>query len=655
MTTIKSVNFDPSIIKGWTKDAEDAQGIAWMDDPADTNYLLLKQFFDHHCGLPIDDLAALRDSIRVYANERGGGLISCDLLEEKGVPLIRIVEKMPMQPHGMAYEGTLYVAGKDTTFIFRTVCLERGTTGARDNSVLAICFSQGVVQFDPKTKSMAGWTRDPYDPGGVYPSMPNLSEDERYDSQFPDHPLSRCRRLLRKLETSLQFDEEFLAEFKVKEEEEQESKFEIEQRQVEAELERRAEAERQRQARLDAEVELERKASAEREQEAEKERAERERQAAADVEQQAQAELVAAAELEAAAQLERLAAAQKDERQAAAELARKAELERQAGADLERAAAEREAAAEVEKTAPRSRSMSLGWSQQERQAAAEVERQPEAEVERQPDAEAERQPEVLPPSPKSDRVRLDEDITAVITSAHAGDVDAQFQLGKAYRDGKGVGQDSEDAVFWFRKSAKNGYAQAQYTLGEVYDTGDLVKKDVEEAIRWHRMAADQGHLQAQINLGCLLEKRDAEEEALQWFRKAAQQGEKNESGYGQSNYGRCLLYGIGGEQNFAEAVKWLKEAVKLNVDNDSALYMLGGCYDNGDGVEQDYVRAFDLYRRAAELNYGMAQYEAGKCYLDGRGVKKQRQKAIEWFEKASENGHEKAAKQLELLKEESQL
>ncbi len=36
--------------------------------------------------------------------------------------------------------------------------------------------------------------------------MPNIAEQECYDAQFPDHPLSRLRRFHARIEASLQFD-----------------------------------------------------------------------------------------------------------------------------------------------------------------------------------------------------------------------------------------------------------------------------------------------------------------------------------------------------------------------------------------------------------------------------------------------------------------
>jgi TPR repeat protein len=76
--------------------------------------------------------------------------------------------------------------------------------------------------------------------------------------------------------------------------------------------------------------------------------------------------------------------------------------------------------------------------------------------------------------------------------AQSGDAQAQFELGRAYEEGKGVQQDDERAVEWFRKSADQKYAQAQNSLGVMYALGRGVQQDKEEAVRWYKKAAKQG-------------------------------------------------------------------------------------------------------------------------------------------------------------------
>ena len=85
--------------------------------------------------------------------------------------------------------------------------------------------------------------------------------------------------------------------------------------------------------------------------------------------------------------------------------------------------------------------------------------------------------------------------------AEQGDAEAQFCMGVRYTNGRGVEQDDEEAVKWYRKAAEQGNASAQCNLGWCYDNGEGVEQDYEEAAKWYRKAAEQGNASAQYNLG----------------------------------------------------------------------------------------------------------------------------------------------------------
>lgn len=136
---------------------------------------------------------------------------------------------------------------------------------------------------------------------------------------------------------------------------------------------------------------------------------------------------------------------------------------------------------------------------------------------------------------------------------------AAYALGKFYRDGVHILQDTEQAKGWFLKAAVAGneYAQyalgkmllekepvtalqwleiaanqgnqfAQYTLGKMYLTGDIVKKDIAKALEHLEASANRGNQFAQYTLGKLFlsgtEVHMDREQARMWFEKAAAQG-----------------------------------------------------------------------------------------------------------------------------------
>jgi len=59
--------------------------------------------------------------------------------------------------------------------------------------------------------------------------------------------------------------------------------------------------------------------------------------------------------------------------------------------------------------------------------------------------------------------------------AEGGDADAQFNLGQAYRLGRGVQLDLSAAKVWFERAARSGHVDAETTLGLLtFQNGDRV-------------------------------------------------------------------------------------------------------------------------------------------------------------------------------------
>jgi hypothetical protein len=55
-------------------------------------------------------------------------------------------------------------------------------------------------------------------------------------------------------------------------------------------------------------------------------------------------------------------------------------------------------------------------------------------------------------------------------------------------------------------------------------------------------------------------------------------------------------------------------------------------------VPQDFAKAAEFYRRAADLGVAEAAFYLGNLYRDGRGVTRDREAAYRWYRKAAEQG-----------------
>lgn len=217
-------------------------------------------------------------------------------------------------------------------------------------------------------------------------------------------------------------------------------------------------------------------------------------------------------------------------------------------------------------------------------------------------------------------------ISELAQHAESGDAQAQFELGRAYEDGKGVAQDDEQAVQLFRKSADQGNARAQNALGVMYALGRGVQRDKEEAVRWYKKAAKQGLAEALYNV------------AISYY---------NGEGVGEdisAAYAWMMLAQSKGDPQAAEAVKRI--AGELRAGLSVSKFQLARMYETGEEIPQDPARAIDLYRQIAgddhNFRNGIAQFRLCQMYDNGIGVAKGFAQAKSWCRQAAKQGNASA-------------
>ncbi|NJC06002.1 hypothetical protein GGQ97_001795 [Sphingomonas kaistensis] len=99
----------------------------------------------------------------------------------------------------------------------------------------------------------------------------------------------------------------------------------------------------------------------------------------------------------------------------------------------------------------------------------------------------------------------------------------------------------EKAVAIWRPLAAKGQADAAFNLGQAYKLGRGVPADLAEAQRFYEQAARAGHLEAQTSLGLLLFQNGNRTAALRWLKQAAESGEPR----AMLVYGTALFNGDG--------------------------------------------------------------------------------------------------------------
>ncbi|RHR08191.1 sel1 repeat family protein [Pseudoflavonifractor sp. AF19-9AC] len=138
----------------------------------------------------------------------------------------------------------------------------------------------------------------------------------------------------------------------------------------------------------------------------------------------------------------------------------------------------------------------------------------------------------------------------------AGFTIAAHQLGKCWRDGRGVLPDDKKAELWFQCGAEAGHDFSQYALGKLLQR----QKRIDEAVSWYEKAAVQGNSYAAYQLGKLyLQGEQVQKDvakALEYLTQGAEQGNQ----YAQYTLGKLYLMGEEVAQDREQAYSWLSES-----------------------------------------------------------------------------------------------
>jgi hypothetical protein len=130
-------------------------------------------------------------------------------------------------------------------------------------------------------------------------------------------------------------------------------------------------------------------------------------------------------------------------------------------------------------------------------------------------------------------------------------------LGDAYRGGHfGLVQSDKKAAKIWKRAVELGNVEAMWQLGGMYVNGRGVKLHKKKAERLYRAAADRGDAVGQCRLGAFLYFDEKFEEAFRYYALAADQGLT----LAEANLGLCYKNGKGTEVDLGKARYWLERA-----------------------------------------------------------------------------------------------
>jgi len=226
-------------------------------------------------------------------------------------------------------------------------------------------------------------------------------------------------------------------------------------------------------------------------------------------------------------------------------------------------------------------------------------------------------------------------------------IEAVNYLGSMYETGKGVEQNYEKAIKYYKMAIEGCNGSAMYNLGNMYYNGKGLEQNYEESIKYYKMATEKGEEHAMYNLGYMYEFGKGVEqndgEAIKYYKMAIEEGHSS----AMCSLGYMYDNGKGVEQNYEEAIKYYKMAIEKG--NGKAMYNLGSMYCNGAGVEQDYEKAIKYYKMAIEKGEEKAMNNLGRMYDFGKGVEQNCEEAIKYYKMAIEKDCKKALENIELM------
>ena len=190
-------------LNGWTEAAPSGDLRIWRNADGDVLSFASRPYLE----IPqLQNLGRVRDWCRGLAESASAGVIDVNVSESVLGPTLSTIYKKLKMPAD-TFTGMLFVPNHDVPHVWTVVAGERGTTGVREAVITAELMEAGKLTIDEYQRA---WAQDPYDPdyAGVEGSVLRfMSDDAAYDDRFPDHPLTKVRKVLAALPQSVRVEE----------------------------------------------------------------------------------------------------------------------------------------------------------------------------------------------------------------------------------------------------------------------------------------------------------------------------------------------------------------------------------------------------------------------------------------------------------------
>ena len=233
---------------------------------------------------------------------------------------------------------------------------------------------------------------------------------------------------------------------------------------------------------------------------------------------------------------------------------------------------------------------------------------------------------------------------------------AAYRLAVCLKEGH-FGNNQSQVLFWLRVSAELGDPNAANELSRMYEEGDTVAVSHRHAVLWLMRAAKAGHTGAAFALVKMYDKGEGVEknpDAARYFAELIPSPNMLQKlyfmklGKGERREPTDIDLSLSHEESMtlakaAEAAAEYEIAANIyylaSVKGDAyANYALGICYEKGNGVPKSEDEARRRYAAAAEKGCAAAYTKLGDCAKAGIGGEVDLALALSSYEKAADAG-----------------
>lgn len=223
-------------------------------------------------------------------------------------------------------------------------------------------------------------------------------------------------------------------------------------------------------------------------------------------------------------------------------------------------------------------------------------------------------------------------VIVAVMSAQANDIVMQGVDYYYGRNGKTC--DKVEAFRLFNQATESNVPLAFVWVGFCYTHGEGVEKDIDKGVEFYKKSADMGFANGQYLYASWLlhnkSERIYKEEAVKYLQLAAAQDHIN----ALNKLANCFRRGIGTKRSYEKAYEYYKKSADLG--DAKAQYEVGEAHFMRDGADWDADIQFKYYSMSAKQKYPLGLYRVGNAYFGGFGVKQDFKTGVEYFREAAE-------------------